>query len=120
MPKNDINSSILYHSLNFYIMNTVYTIRALAHPSSTLLSLLIDGKTGESCFFATNLKTRRSVEIPLTPIATEKILTELDEKCAYSSEGRVLITTMVSPTTKTFINACWNELKTLKPEFCIK
>ena len=102
-------------------MSNFYTIRALARPSSTVLALHVGKHTGKTRFVAMNGKLHRPEVILLSPVATEEILEELEEKCAYSSwEGRVLIRPMVSPTTKTFINECWDELKQLKPEFCIK
>ena len=101
-------------------MGYFYTINAFKRPSSTLLVLQIGGKTGKSRFIATNIRTRQQMEIPLTPVATAEILKELDDKCWWSSAGRVLQTVMVSDEMKDFINACWNELKKEKPEFCIK
>lgn len=101
-------------------MGYFYVINAFKRPSSTLLVLQIGGKTGKARFIATNIRTRQQTAVPLTLTASAEILKELDEKCWWSSAGRLLQTIMVSDETKDFINSCWDELKKEKPEFCIK
>ena len=96
-------------------------IRSFARPSNVLLYLQVGGTTGKARFIARHVRSRQVETIDLTTVATESILKELEEKGAWNVRyGYTLLTVMVSEETKTFINACWDELKALRPKFCIK
>lgn len=102
-------------------MGNFYVIRAFARPSSTLLYLQVGATTGKTRFIAKNVRSRNVEIIPLSLVATTEILAEIKATCVWNSRyGYTLQTVLVSSKTKDFINACWNELKQLKPQLCIK
>ena len=96
-------------------------IRSFARPSNVLLYLQVGGTTGKVRFIAKHARSRKVEFIDLSMVATPEILKELEEKGAWNVRyGHALLTVMVSEETKNFINACWDELKKLRPQFCIK
>ena len=96
-------------------------IRSFARPSNILLYLIVDGTTGKARFIARQVRSRQVENIDLSLEATEEILEELREKGVWNVRyGHTLMTVMVRPTTKKFIESCWDELKKLRPQFSIK
>ena len=102
-------------------MGYAYVIRSFARPSNVLLYLQLDAKTGKTRFIAKNARSRQVEKIELSAVATTEIMTEIREKSGFNVRyGFALMTVAVSEATKEFILSCWSELKTLKPNFCIK
>jgi len=100
-----------------------YVIRAYARPCSTMLSLKVNGKNGTTKFVATNVRSHKVEEIPLSQVATEDILKELAKKSVFNaalSDDWCLQTVAVTMATKHFIMNCWDELKKQKPELGIR
>lgn len=94
-----------------------YLICVFAHPSSSMISLQLYS-TGKALF---TVRKKGKYFINLSCVATQEVIDEVEKKCAWSSlRGRVLETVLVSNATKKFIEDCWQELKKLKPELCIK
>jgi hypothetical protein len=102
-------------------MAKVYIIRSFARPSSTLLYLQVGAETGKTRFIVRHARRRQVETVDLSVVATEEILTEIREKSGFNARyGFALQTVSVSEATKNFIFDCWSELKTLKPNLCIK
>lgn len=104
-------------------MQKNFVIRAYARPCGIMLSLKVNGATGKAQFIAKNARNNQMEEIPLSLVASSAILQELDAKSGFNAalgDDWALMTVAVSMVTKHFINDCWDELKKLKPQFCIK
>ena len=102
-------------------MKKNYFIHSFARPSNTVLSLQLGAKTGKTRFIARNVKNGNIEIIDISCVATLEILEEIKAKSVWSSHyGWALNTTLVSGATKDFISGCWQDLKKLKPELCIK
>lgn len=96
-------------------------IRAFKRPCRLLLYLQVIAETGKVRFIARNVRARSVEKITLSVVATAEIMEEIYAKSVrHARYGRALQTLQVSEATKKFINTCWNELKELKPQFCIK
>jgi hypothetical protein len=102
-------------------MGKFYVIRAFARPSSTLLYLQVGAVTGKTRFIAKNARSRQVEKIDLSVVATPEVLTEIGAKSNWNVRyGHALQTVLVSDAVKECINACWAELKSLRPQFCIR
>ena len=96
-------------------------IRSFAHPSNVLLYLQVGGETGKVRFIARHVRRRQVETIDLSLVASAEILEELSAKGVWNVRyGYTLQTVLVSEATKEFIEACWRELKSRCPQFCIK
>jgi len=104
-------------------MQKNFVIRAYARPCSTMLSLKVNGENGQAKFVATNARSRQKEEIPISLVATEDIIQELDAKSGFNAalgSDWCLQTVAVNMKTKHFIVDCWDELKKLKPQLGIR
>ena len=101
-------------------MAKVYVISAFTRPCNTLVYLQIDHKTGETRFLVPDIRYGGADEIPLSLVASPEVLKEIISKSRWNLRfGHSLQTVLVSQATKDFINSCWDELKKLKPQFCV-
>lgn len=102
-------------------MEKIFVIRAYARPCGTMLSLNVNGETGKSYFVALNGRNKQEETINLSQVANSGTLKEFSSKSGFNvQQGYVVLTVALSKVTKDFINACWEELKQLKPKLCIK
>ena len=104
-------------------MKKNFLIRAYARPCSTMLQLKVSGETGKTHFVATNVRSRQREEIPLSQVASENILKELDAKSGFNAalgSDWCLQAVTVNMATKHFIVDCWDELKKLRPQLGIR
>lgn len=104
-------------------MNKNFVIRAYARPCSTMLALKVNGENGQTKFVATNVRNRQREEIPISLVATEDIIQEIDKKSGFNAalgDDWCLQTVAVNMATKHFINDCWDELKKTKPQLGIR
>ena len=102
-------------------MKKNFVIRAYARPCGVMLDLQVNGETGKTQFIAKKPRSQQSETIHLTAVASKEILKEIEAKSGFNVHwGHALQTVAVSQATKELINNCWDELKHLKPQFCIK
>lgn len=102
-------------------MGNSYVIRSFARKSKFLLYLLVDAKTGVARFIAKHVRSRQVEKVPLSVVATAETLSEIGAKSNWNIRyGQTLQTALVSDDTKKFINACWDELNSIRPQFCIE
>ena len=97
-----------------------YVISAFTRSCNTLVYLQINHKTGKSRFLVPDIRYGGTGEIRLSLVASPEVLKEIISKSRWNIRfGNSLQTDLVSDATKDFINACWDELKKLQPQFCV-
>ena len=115
ISKNDI-TPVLFYLLKYNCMKSCL-IRSHSRPSSTLLWLQVGLKTGKARFL---VKANGLQKIPLSVVALPEVLEEISSKSVLAGKFYELRNPKLSKDTTEFIEACWSELKKLRPELCIK